>query len=57
MPVLEVDDLPRGGSPGLVLRELVYDCGDPAVLPHRRALVVEVLFRAMDEFSRGIMTA
>jgi hypothetical protein len=56
MLVLEVDDFSCGGSPGLVLRELVYDCGDPAVLAHRRALVMEVIFRAMNEFSRGIVT-
>jgi hypothetical protein len=55
MLVLEVDDLSRGGLPGLVLRELVYDCGDPAVLLHRRALVMEISFRAMVEFSRGIV--
>jgi hypothetical protein len=55
MLVLEVDDLSRGGSPGLVLRELVYDCCDPAMLPHRRALVIiEVSFGAGDDFSRGI---
>jgi hypothetical protein len=53
--VLEVDDLSRGGLPGLVLRELVYDCGDPAVLLHCRALVMEIFFRAMVEFSRGIV--
>jgi hypothetical protein len=54
MLVLEVDDLSRSGSSGLVLRELVYDCCDPAMLPHRRALVIEVSFGAGDEFSRGI---
>lgn len=56
MLVLEVDDFSCGGSPGLVLRELVYDCGDPAVLAHRRALVMEIFFRAMNEFSRGIVS-
>jgi hypothetical protein len=56
MLVLEVDDLSRGGSPGLVLRELVYDRCDPAMLPHRRALVIEVSFGAGDEFSRGIVS-
>jgi hypothetical protein len=44
MLVLEVDDLSGGGSPGLVLRELVYDCGDPAVLLHDRALIIEIIF-------------
>jgi hypothetical protein len=55
MLVLEVDDFSCGGSPGLVLRELVYDCGDPAVLLHGRALVMEIFFRAVVEFSRGIV--
>jgi hypothetical protein len=44
MLVLEVDDLPRGGSPGFVLRELVYDRGYPAVLLHCRALVIQASF-------------
>jgi hypothetical protein len=56
MLVLEVDDLPRGGSPGLVLRELVYDCCDPAMLPHCRALVMEIFFCAMDELSRDTVS-
>jgi hypothetical protein len=44
MIVLEVDDLPGSGSPRLVLRELVYDRGYPAVLLHRRALVIQASF-------------
>ena len=56
MLVLEVDDFSCGGSPGFVLRELVYDCGDPAVLAHRRALFMEIFFRAMNEFSRVIVS-
>jgi hypothetical protein len=57
MPVLEVHNLARGGSPGLLIRELVYDCGDPAVLLHCRALVVEFFFRAMEEVSGDIWLA
>ena len=32
--VLEVDNLSRRGSAGLILRELVYDCDYPAMVTH-----------------------
>jgi hypothetical protein len=52
--VLEVDDLSGGGPLGLVLRELVYDRNNPAVLFHC-ALVSEV-FGGLDD-NRGIRIA
>jgi hypothetical protein len=52
MPVLQAHDLARSGSSGLLIRKLVYDRGDPAVLLHGGVLIVEFFFRASDEFSQ-----
>jgi hypothetical protein len=54
MPVLEVDYPARGRSPGLLVGKLIYDCGDPAVLFHCRALVVELLFSATEDVAGDI---
>jgi hypothetical protein len=53
--VLEVDDLSGGGPPGLVLRELIYDRNNPAVLFH--CALDSVVLGAVDVVNRGIRTA
>jgi hypothetical protein len=54
-PVLKVDHLTGRGSPGLVVRELIYDRNNPAMLFHC-ALVSEGL-GAVDVAKRGIRIA
>jgi hypothetical protein len=56
MPVLEAHDLARRGLSGLLIRKLVYDRGDPAMLLHGGVLIVEFFLRATDEFSQDCET-